>query len=151
MNTSTKEIGQPEQVTNNEQNADNQQVSPSDANAMLAASSGDLRKFVWVGLNKHFNEIQVSQPLTTEDLLEGNYPSFFSMRNRMEEGNCKFLMEIFEGDNLIYYSKNSMSGMTVKNENGVFIGQGPFNDHPLETYFNATDFINMEIDSRSCC
>jgi hypothetical protein len=35
MNLSTKEIGQPEQETSNEQKADNQQVSPSIANAVL--------------------------------------------------------------------------------------------------------------------
>jgi len=34
MNQSLKEIGQPEQVPNNEQKADEKQVSPSIANAM---------------------------------------------------------------------------------------------------------------------
>ena len=37
MNQSSKEIGQPEQQMNNEQTADNQQVSPSIANAVLYA------------------------------------------------------------------------------------------------------------------
>ena len=59
-------------------------------------------------------------------------------------------VEDLEGDTLIYYSKSSMSSMTVKIENGVFVGEGPFNTHPLEVYFNATDFVNMERDFSSC-
>lgn len=59
-------------------------------------------------------------------------------------------MEIFEGDILIYYSQNSMSSMTVKLENVVFVGEGTFNTHPLEVYFNAKDFVNMERDVSSC-
>jgi hypothetical protein len=40
--------------------------------------------------------------------------------------------------------------MTVKIENGVIVGEGPFNTHPLEVYFNATDFVNMKRDVSSC-
>ena len=89
---------------------------------MLAAAAVDLRKFCWVGKNKHFNEIMVSPPMTTEDLLTGNYLSFFAMSNREKGGNCEFIMEIFEGDNLIYYGTN-MSGLTAKIENGKFVGE----------------------------
>jgi hypothetical protein len=121
----------------------------NDANRLLAAAAVDLRKFCWVGKNKHFNQIMVSQPMTTEDLLTGNYLSFFAMSNREKGGNCEFIMEIFEGDNLIYYGTN-MSGLTAKIENGKFVGEGPFNTHPLEIYFNADDFINMEQDISSC-
>lgn len=115
-------------------------------NTMLAAAADGLRKFVWVGWNKHFKNYWVSDPLTTRQLLERKYPSFFNIEN----DNCIFVMEIFEGDTLIYYSQNSMSSMTVKLENGVFVGEGPFNTHPLEVYFNATDFVNMERDVSSC-
>lgn len=45
MNQSSKEIGQPEQVTNNESKDDNSQVSPSNANAVLSARV--FRKEVW--------------------------------------------------------------------------------------------------------
>lgn len=50
-------------------------------------------KFRWVGLNKHFNEIQINNDLTTKKLLEGSYLSFFAEGNRGETGNCKFLSE----------------------------------------------------------
>lgn len=53
-------------------------------------------------------------------------------------------MEISEGDELIYYSESSMSNLFVKIEDGIFVGQGIFNTHPLEAYFNAKDFIKME-------
>lgn len=117
------------------------------ANTMLAAPADSLRKFVWVGWNKHFQNYCVSEPLTTRQLLERKYPSFFNVDN----DNCIFVMEIFEGDTLIYYSQNSMSSMTVKIENGVFVGEGQFTTHPLEVYFNSLDFVNMERDGSSCC
>lgn len=120
--------------------ADNSRSASVEANPMLPAAAGSLRKFVWVGFNKHFKEYWVSEPLTTRQLLEGKHPSFFNIGN----DNCIFVMEIFEGDSLIYYSQSSMSGMTVKNENGVFVGEGPFNTHPLSDYFNSGDFVNME-------
>ena len=120
--------------------------TPHFGNTMLAAAADGLRKFVWVGWNKHFKNYWVSDPLTTRQLLERKHPSFFNIEN----DNCIFVMEIFEGDPLIYYSQNSMSSMTVKLENGVFVGEGPFNTHPLEVYFNATDFVNMERDVSSC-
>ena len=109
--------------------------TPHFGNTMLAAAADSLRKFVWV-----------SQPLTTGQLLKGEHPSFFNLNNE----NCIFVMEIFEGDTLIYYSQNSMSSMTVKIENGVFVGEGLFNTHPLDVYFNAMDFVNMERDVSSC-
>lgn len=107
-----------------------------------------LKKFVWVGKNKHFNEYWVTPPMTTEDILKGNWQTFFSIENRKPNGNCEFLMEIFEGDNLIYHSKNSMSSMSVEIQNNEFVGVGPFNTHPLKVYFNAIDFESMEIEKR---
>lgn len=113
--------------------------TPHFGNTMLATADS-LRKFVWVGWNKHFQKYSVSDPLTTRQLLEGKYPSFFNIDNY----NCIFVMEIFEGDTLIYYSQSLITSMTVRLENGVFVGEGPFSTHPLEVYFNAMDFINME-------
>ena len=122
------------------------ETCPHLSKQMLAAAADGLRKFVWVGWNKHFQNYWVSDPLTTRQLLERKYPSFFNIEN----DNCLFVMEIFEGDTLIYYSKSSMSSMTVKVENGVFVGEGPFNTHPLEVYFNSEDFVNMKRDVSSC-
>ena len=34
-------------------------------------------KFRWVGLNKHFNEIQIQEDLTTEKILNGETFTFF--------------------------------------------------------------------------
>jgi len=121
--------------------------APTNANMALDAAV-DLRKFCWVGRNIIRNKIMVSHPMTTNDLLTGNYPSLFAMSNREKGGNCEFIMEIFEGDNLIYYASN-MSGMTAKIVNGKFVGEGPFNTHDLDVYFNAMDFVNMELDTRS--
>lgn len=107
----------------------------------------ELRKFVWVGRNKMFTKtiyITVSEPMTTRDVLAGNYPSFFSLNNRAPGGNCEFLMEIFEGDRLLMHTENSMSDMKVILKDGRFHGEGPFNTHPLETYFTANDFVSME-------
>jgi hypothetical protein len=113
----------------------------------------ELRKFCWVGKNlwaaerQESNVIWVSEPITTEDILCKKYLGFFSYENRTENGNCEFMLEIFEGDTLIYHTKNSMSSMTAKIENGKFVGVGPFNTHPLEVYFNAIDFEEMIIDN----
>lgn len=55
-------------------------------------------KFRWVGLNKHFNEIQIQEDLTTEKILNGETLTFFSNYNRGESGNCKFISEdLFSG------------------------------------------------------
>ena len=55
-------------------------------------------KFRWVGLNKHFNEIQIQEDLTTEKILNGETLPFFSNYNRGESGNCKFISEdLFSG------------------------------------------------------
>jgi len=127
----------------------NEEQNGNFAKPMLAAAAVDLRKFCWVGKNKYFNSIMVSEPMTTNDLLNGSYLSFFAMSNREKGGNCEFIMEIFEGDDLIYYASN-MSGMTAKIANGRFVGEGPFNTHDLEVYFNTTDFVNMERNASSC-
>jgi hypothetical protein len=70
-----------------------------------------MNKFIWYGKNKHFNTIDQSQAMTTNDLLSGSYPSWFSLDNRKPHNNCEFLAEcwftgfkdydgkeIFEGD-----------------------------------------------------
>jgi len=55
-----------------------------------------MQKFRWVGRNKHFNEIWISNPITTDDILKGNYYSFFSKNNR--DDNCDFISEdLFTG------------------------------------------------------
>lgn len=56
-------------------------------------------KFRWVGKNRKFNEIYISDPLTTKDLLDGSYPTFFKYSNRYngrnnKSGNCEFIAEI---------------------------------------------------------
>jgi hypothetical protein len=99
-----------------------------------------LRKFAWIGWNKHFQEYIVSEPLTTYHLRNRNYPSFFENDN----DNCVFVMEIFEGDTLTYYSKNSVDRLECKVEDGEFIGQGAFTAYPLEIYFNSPDFSKIE-------
>jgi hypothetical protein len=50
-------------------------------------------KFRWVGLNKHFNEIQIQDNLTTDKILNGETLTFFSQSNRGEHDNCKFLSQ----------------------------------------------------------
>ena len=45
MNQSTKEIGQPEQEPNNEQKADEKQVSPSIANALVGGSCWSFKSY----------------------------------------------------------------------------------------------------------
>ena len=55
-------------------------------------------KFRWIGINKHFKELQIQEDLTTEKVLNGKYLSFFSESNRSDYGNCKFLSEdLFTG------------------------------------------------------
>lgn len=55
-------------------------------------------KFRWVGINKHFKELQMHEDLNTEKVLSGNYLSFFSESNRSDYGNCEFLSEdLFTG------------------------------------------------------
>lgn len=53
-------------------------------------------------------------------------------------------IEIYEDDELMYVGSN-MSNMFVKFEDGCFVGEGPFNTHPLITYFNAGDFHSIEV------
>lgn len=50
-------------------------------------------KFRWVGLNKHFDEIQIQEGLTTEKMRNGETWTFFSESNKGDGGNCGFLGE----------------------------------------------------------
>jgi YopX protein len=59
--------------------------------------------------------------------------------------NDSYNSEIYTGHELMMITKNSQSSMTVEFEDGCFVGVGPFNTHPLKTYFNSPDFISMEI------
>lgn len=52
--------------------------------------------------------------------------------------------EIYENDELLYTGTN-MSSMTVEFKDGCFVGVGPFNTHPIKTYFEAQDFKDLEI------
>jgi len=52
--------------------------------------------------------------------------------------------DIYEGDILMYIGTN-MSSMEVKFEQGCFIGEGPFNTHPLKDYLDAADFQSIEV------
>ena len=89
--------------------------------------------------------------MTTEDLLtENNYLSFFAMSNREKGGNCEFIMEIFEGDNLIYLWNKYEWAYCMKLKNGKFGYGYDLISHPLEVYFNANDFVNMDLDVSSC-
>lgn len=55
-------------------------------------------QFRWVGLNKHFNEIQIQDGLTLDKVRNGHAWTFFSEYNKAQDGNCKFLGEdLFSG------------------------------------------------------
>jgi hypothetical protein len=54
-----------------------------------------MNKFIWYGKNKHLNTIDQSQAMTTNDLLFGYYPSWFSLENRKPHNNFEFLAECF--------------------------------------------------------
>jgi uncharacterized phage protein (TIGR01671 family) len=56
----------------------------------------------------------------------------------------KNLVEIYEGD-IVVYIGSSMSTMEIKFQNGAFVGEGPFNTHPLPVYLNALDFESIEV------
>lgn len=52
--------------------------------------------------------------------------------------------DIYEGDRLLYIGTN-MSEMEVKFIDGSFVGEGPFNTHPLMVYITAVDFESIEV------
>jgi len=55
-------------------------------------------QFRWVGLNKHFKEIQIQDGLTLDKIRNGHAWTFFAESNKGEYGNCKFLGEdLFSG------------------------------------------------------
>jgi YopX protein len=54
-----------------------------------------MNKFIWYGKNKHFDLIEHSHAMTTDDLLRGSFPSWFSLDNRRPHNNCEFLAECF--------------------------------------------------------
>jgi uncharacterized phage protein (TIGR01671 family) len=94
-----------------------------------------MNKFIWYGKNKHFNEVQFSHAMTTDDLLRGSYPSWFSLDNRKPHNNCEFLAEcfftgfkdsigkeIFEGDILIFdYKGQIYKGFVTRDEYQSFV------------------------------
>lgn len=107
------------------------------------------RQFVWVGFNKHFKKYWVSDVMTTDDILNDNYLSFFSKNNRRSYGNCDFKMELYEGDSLMFHSKNSLSNFGIIFKDGKAYGEGPFNTHELEVYFNSDDMLSIEIENQN--
>ena len=77
-------------------------------------------KFRWVGLNKHFNEIQIQEDLTTEKILNGETFTFYKNNNRGDSGNCQFISEdLFSGlisEGRIYLPNNSSNGGSNKSK-----------------------------------
>jgi hypothetical protein len=51
---------------------------------------------------------------------------------------------IYEGDELMYIA-TSMSNMVVKFQDGCFVGEGPFNTHPLKVYLESDDLQSIEV------
>ena len=75
------------------------------------------------------------------------HPSSLGMFTGLHDKNGKEIYGAIGergGDNLLYIGTN-MSSMDVIFENGMFVGVGPFNTHPLHTYFTASDFESIEI------
>lgn len=105
----------------------------------------ELKKFIWIGKNRKFGDIWVSPPMTTTDLLKGNYLSFFGLGNRDESKNCEFMMECFEGDTLFYETKTSQSDIEIKFEDDKVLGIGAFNILPLTDFLNADDFVSITL------
>lgn len=71
-------------------------------------------KFKWVGRSKTFDEIVISPPMTTSDLINGKYSSFFALDNRAENGNCEFIAEIQYADKKDKNGKEMFEGDIVK-------------------------------------
>lgn len=104
------------------------------------------RKFVWVGRNKTSGEILVTSALTTTHILRGNYLSFFSLSNREPEGNCEFMLEIYEHDILTMTTIVGMVDIEIKCVNNKFVGSDYFTTRALEEYFNSPGFVSIKIN-----
>jgi hypothetical protein len=105
------------------------------------------KKFIWIGRNKKFNELIISPALTTTELMSSRFPSFFALSNRdgcVTNGNCEFLMEIFEGDEIWYCNDNSISTFTAIAKDELLYGEGPFNTVLVSEYFKASDFVSAK-------
>lgn len=64
-----------------------------------------MKRFIWIGFNRHFKQWQSSEPMTTTDLLQGKYLTFFGLDNREDGGNCLFVGEAFELDTIHFTMK----------------------------------------------
>jgi len=67
-------------------------------------------RFKFVGRNRKFNQIVISDVLTIDDIMARKYESFFSLSNKGENGNCEFIGEI------------KSTGLLDKNEKEIFFG-----------------------------
>jgi len=107
----------------------------------------ELNKFIWIGKNRKFGDIIVSFPMTTTDLLERHYLSFFSLSNRDEGGNCEFMLECFENSYLKLSIGSEIHTLFIQ-----FVGKHPtcngskFNGMTLEKVLNLPGFISIELE-----
>lgn len=121
MNKSTIEAGQTEQVLNNEQKADSQQFSPSNANAPVSGSAYlSVKKYRAWDESQKYMAYQGSPDLETLQ----SFMHHFSDKQLMQSTGFqnKSGQEIFEGD-IMTYTVNCLSedGLVRKDKKGRHI------------------------------
>lgn len=104
-----------------------------------------MRKFIWIGYDREQKYYRASEPMDTDDMLRGNYPPFFSLENRDEEGSCRYIGAVSVSD-MVHFQMESgecLRFMLDIDSNGKMMLLGEEQFLPLDDMLARADIAEV--------